>query len=164
MKLWGALSLLTRKWLHRHRPPDAIGQKLVFLETDPRGLLELLFLVFTWRYLLNFFKASNMTRWFIKTLLHEIHCHCEQLIVINQHEFSIIDSHAWICSYCCLHCMSMKLEKYHLRNGAQCCICIHLSSVSNEISSIVSFSVCWILICVIVCLQIAKHPDACWQF
>ena len=66
-------------------------------------------------------------------------CHCEQLIVINQHEFSIIDSHAWICSYRCLHCMSMKLEKYHLRNGAQCCICIHLSSVSNEISSIVSF-------------------------
>ena len=42
--------------------PDAIGQKLVCLETDPRGLLELLFLVFTWRYLLNFFKASNMTR------------------------------------------------------------------------------------------------------
>lgn len=108
--------------------------------------------MFTWRYLLNFFKASNMTRWFIKTLLHEIHFHCEQLIVINQHEFSIIDSHAWICSYRCLHCMSMKLEKYHLRNGAQCCIFIHLSSVSNEISSIVSFSVCWILICVIVCV------------
>jgi hypothetical protein len=43
----------------------------------------------------KFFNASKMTRRFIKTMLHEIHFHYEQLGVRNQHKFSIIDSHGF---------------------------------------------------------------------